>query len=75
MALDRQIDHQLINGGLRAFPENNVYGVKAGPTKGISDRYWIFLKPLPPGRQEIHTFGSCLAGTVNIELIYHLIVK
>jgi hypothetical protein len=57
------------------FPENNIYGVDPGPTKGISDGYWVFLKPLIPGNNNIHTFGSCLAGRVNIEVTYHLNVK
>ena len=57
------------------FPENNIYGVDPGPTKGISDGYWVFLKPLIPGNHNIHTFGSCLAGRVNIEVTYHLNVK
>jgi hypothetical protein len=57
------------------FPENNVYGVRAGPTKGVSDGYWIFLEHIMPGNHKIHTFGSCLAGTVNIEVTYHLRVK
>jgi hypothetical protein len=57
------------------FPEDNVYGLKPGPTKGVSDGYWIFLEPLMPGNHKIHTLGSCLAGRVNIEVIYHLAIR
>jgi hypothetical protein len=36
------------------FPENNVYDVEAGPTRSVTDGYWVFLKPLPIGKHEIY---------------------
>lgn len=36
------------------------------------DGYWVFLKPLPPGQHEIHSFGSCLQGKIQIEVHYKL---
>jgi hypothetical protein len=36
------------------------------------DGYWLFLKPLPPGKHEIHSFGSCLQGKIQIEVDYRL---
>ncbi|MBA3750541.1 MAG: hypothetical protein H0X03_06565 [Nitrosopumilus sp.] len=40
------------------FPEDNIYGVTSGPTKGVSDGYWVFLNPLSPGKHEIEFKGS-----------------
>lgn len=36
------------------FPKNNVYNVPAGPTKSVTDGYWIFLRPFPVGEHEIY---------------------
>jgi hypothetical protein len=36
------------------FPENALYGAKAGPSRAVSDGYWLILEPLPPGKHEIH---------------------
>lgn len=56
------------------FPENNIYSVRAGPTVGIADGYWLFLRPLEAGEHTIHTFGSCLAGRIRIEVLYTISV-
>lgn len=39
------------------------------------DGYWLFLKPLPPGQHEIHSFGSCLQGKIQIEIHYRMEVS
>ena len=39
------------------FPQDNVYGVKTGETKSVCDGFWIFIKPLPPGRYFIYFRG------------------
>jgi hypothetical protein len=52
------------------FPKNNIYGAKSGQTTGISDGYWLFLRPLSTGKHSIQTFGSCLAGKIRIEVKY-----
>jgi hypothetical protein len=57
------------------LPEGNVAGAPPGKTKSKSDGYWVFLKPLPPGRHEIHFFSSCRIGTQWIEARYHLTVR
>lgn len=63
------------------FPKNNVFGGKPGPTKAISDGYWVFLKPLSPGRHEIHHSGALVdfttTSTTNFatDVTYHLTVK
>jgi hypothetical protein len=56
------------------LPEDNIWGVKAGPTRAAADGYWLFLKPLQKGSHQIQFGGSCLAGTVNIGTVYYLTV-
>jgi hypothetical protein len=58
-----------------SFPTNNIYGVQDGSTRGVGDGYWIFLKPLSPGRHNVRTFGSCLSGRIQIDVNMDLIVK
>jgi hypothetical protein len=57
------------------FPENNIYGVKAGRSRGSGDGYWLFLTPLSPGRHIIQTGGSCLSGRIKIDVLIHLTVE
>ncbi len=42
------------------FPENNVYDVKAGPTRSVCDGYWLFIKPLQIGKHNIYFKGANL---------------
>jgi hypothetical protein len=56
------------------LPVNSLFGGAPGKTCGISDGYWLFLKPLTVGSHKIESFGSCLAGTVNIGVKYELTV-
>jgi hypothetical protein len=49
-----------------SFPVNNVFDFKEGPTRGAGDGYWVFLKPLSPGKHTIRTFGSCMLGRIQI---------
>jgi hypothetical protein len=58
-----------------SFPTNNIYGVQDGSTRGVGDGYWIFLKPLSPGRHNVRTFGSCLSGRIQIDVNMDPIVK
>jgi hypothetical protein len=39
------------------LPVDNIWGVKAGPTRAAADGYWLFLKPLSVGKHTIHVFG------------------
>lgn len=56
-----------------SFAKNNIYGIQEGPTRGVGDGYWAFLKPLCRGTHNIRSFGSCLSGKiqyfVNVKLI------
>jgi len=60
------------------FPENNVFSVKAGTTKGVSDGFWVFLKPLPVGKHEVDFSGSIIdpsgVNNYNTQLKYHLVI-
>jgi hypothetical protein len=58
-----------------SFPVNNIYGIKDGSTRGVGDGYWIFLKPLSPGKHNIRTSSSCLSGRIQIDVNMELIVK
>ena len=49
-----------------SFPVNNVFGLNDGPTRGAGDGYWIFLKPLTPGKHTLRTFGTCMSGRIQI---------
>lgn len=63
------------------LPPNNALGLKPQTTPAISDGYWVFLQPLPPGNHTIHSSGSLVdfttTGTVNFasEIIDHITVK
>jgi hypothetical protein len=56
------------------LPLENLWGVKPGPTRAAADGYWLFLKPLQPGKHRVQFGGSCLAGTINIGTVYYLTV-
>jgi hypothetical protein len=39
------------------IPDDNIWGVKPGKTRAAGDGYWIFLRPLSPGRHTIESLG------------------
>jgi hypothetical protein len=53
--------------------ENNLFEIKAGPTKAASDGYWIFLEALPKGGHTIHFHG--LEHDFETEVNYRLTVE
>jgi hypothetical protein len=63
------------------LPENNVLGVPAQETQGVSDGYFVMLKPLPKGEYEIRSVGSLtevtVQGTQNFasDVTYYLTVE
>ena len=63
------------------LPENNALGLKPQTTPALSDGYWAFLKPLPPGDHTIHASGSLVdfttTGTTNFasDVTYHITIK
>ena len=66
---------------IATYPKDNIFGAPAGPTQGVSDGVWAFLKPLPPGNHTIHHRGVVLAnpttGTTSFasEATYNVVVK
>lgn len=63
------------------FPADNIFAAPEGPTQAVSDGYWVFLKPLPPGNHELHAEGllvdPTVTGPVNLveDSTYHLTVE
>jgi hypothetical protein len=57
------------------YPPDNVFQAQSGQTRGVSDGYWLFLYPLPPGKHKIHTLGACSSGRTRVDVIYNLTVK
>jgi hypothetical protein len=71
------------------LPKDNIWEEPEGPDKGITQGWWIMLKPLPPGEHTLHyTTGysdsrsdpSIPPGQGNLapyiqDVTYHLIVK
>lgn len=54
------------------LPRDNIWGVKDGPTRAAADGYWLFLKPLTPGKHMIHFSGK--GPHFFTEVTYHLSV-
>jgi len=57
------------------YPPNNIFGAREGPTKGVGDGYWLFMRPLQPGEHTIRTFGSCMLGKIQIGADIKLIIE
>jgi hypothetical protein len=62
------------------FPSNALFGAKPGPSRAVSDGYWIILEPLPAGEHEIHFKNSLTnpktgALFFSDDVKYHLIVE
>lgn len=57
------------------LPADNVLGLPAQTTKMMSEGYWLFLKPLEPGKYDLCSFGSCMAGRIKIGISYHLTIQ
>jgi hypothetical protein len=75
-ANDFQDDSQIITP-LNFTTENGLYGAKAGPTRAVSDGYYLIFEPMPPGEHEIDIKSSLTNPTTGIlffadEVKYHL---
>jgi hypothetical protein len=61
------------------YPENNVFSGKPGNSKAASDGFWVFLKPLSPGKHELEfsarTIDPSGVNNYNTHVKYHLIVS
>lgn len=52
-----------------------ILSVDDGLTNAVSDGYWVFLKPLPSGRHDLHLAGACTGGKRRTEAYYHLTIE
>lgn len=57
------------------LPVDNVLKLPAQTTKMMSEGYWLFLRHLEPGKYDLNSFGSCLAGRIKIGFSYHLAIE
>lgn len=57
------------------FPEDNIYGVKAGATRSVTDGYWLMVKPLSRGSHVIHFMASALIPKGPAEEIAKRLMK
>ena len=61
--------------------DDNPLGAPSGPTKMVSDGYYVFLEPLPAGNHDLHFVGTTLdnptTGTASfgVDVKYHLTVE
>lgn len=58
-----------------SYPPDNIFGARGGPTRGVGDGYWIFMRPMQPGRHAIKTYGACMSGKIQIGAEIELIVE
>ena len=56
-----------------SFPSDNLWNVRPGPTKAVSDGYWVFLKPLNEGDHIIEFHG--VQPHFRTQVRYRLTVK
>lgn len=53
--------------------ENNIWNIKSGPTKAVSDGFWVFLRPLSKGD---HTVSFCgIEPNFVTTITYHITIK
>lgn len=63
------------------FPKDNIFGAPPGPTKSVSDGWYVMLQPLSPGKHTIHLYGAVVGnptlGTQSFasDSTYNLVVK
>jgi len=54
------------------YPKDNVFGIRDGSTRAVSDGYWLFLKPLEKSHHVLQVIGSCSSGKTNVNVTFHL---
>jgi hypothetical protein len=63
------------------YQDDNPLGAPPGPTKMVSDGYYVFLEPLSPGNHELHFVGTTLdnpttgTSSFGVDVKYHLTVE
>jgi hypothetical protein len=61
------------------IPEDNIYNSRAGTFRALTDGFFVFLEPLPPGKHDVHLKVSVLNPieqqyNYNADWTYHLII-
>jgi hypothetical protein len=56
------------------LPNSNLFNGTPGQTRGASDGYWLFTRPLTKGSHNITSFGSCRSGRVKIGVTYDIMI-
>lgn len=61
------------------IPEDNIYDSSAGTFRALTDGFFVFLEPLPPGKHDVHLKVSVLNPieqqyNYNADWTYHLII-
>jgi hypothetical protein len=62
------------------IPEDNIYNSRAGTFRALTDGFFVFLEPLPPGKHDVHLKVSVLNPieqqfNYNADWTYHLMIK
>lgn len=57
-----------------SLPRENILCLPEGLNRGISDGFWLFLKPLS-SPTELSSIGTCSLGTVKIGVNYSIAVE
>ena len=55
------------------LPADNIWNVRMGPTRAVSDGFWLFLKPLSEGDHTIEFHG--IEPHFETHVRYHITVK
>ena len=62
------------------LPQGNILSGEQGSTQAVSDGFWVFVPPLPPGAHEIHFRGALVDFTTAsqnnfvTEALYHITI-
>lgn len=56
------------------LPDDNILDQSRGPSRLVSDGYWLFTKPLN-NNIKIRTFGTCSSGVTRIGVTYDIQVS
>lgn len=83
--LEITINGITINSGLEKFrvqspffeidlPRNNLFEMRSGKSRCVSDGYWLFLQPIY-NDLKLSSYSSCSSGVTKIKVNYELTLK
>jgi hypothetical protein len=56
-----------------SFEQDNIWNIKPGTTRAVSDGFWTFLGPLIDGEHIIHFSG--VEPNFQTEVVYRILIK